>query len=91
MEPSDAPDLSRFRLVKLFTSCTDDDIKAQIISSFTSESPLKIDCATVAFGMGLDCTDVCQVIHVGVPGILHPRNRERRSWWQSIISYTTKF
>ena len=42
MKPSDAPDLSRFRLVKLFTSCTDDDIKAQIISSFTSESPLKI-------------------------------------------------
>ena len=21
----------------------------------------------VAFGMGLDCTDVCQVIHVGAP------------------------
>ena len=24
-------------------------------------------CAMVAFGMGLDCTDVCQVIHVGAP------------------------
>ena len=32
------------------------------ISSFTSESPLRIVCATVAFGMGLDCTDVCQVM-----------------------------
>ena len=42
-------------------------IKGQIISSFTSESPLRIVCATVAFGMGLDCTDVCQVIHVGAP------------------------
>ena len=39
----------------------DKDIKGQIISSFTSESPLRIVCATVAFGMGLDCTDVCQV------------------------------
>ena len=40
MELSDAPDFSRFRLVEMFTSCTDDDvIKAQIISSFTSESP----------------------------------------------------
>ena len=24
-------------------------------------------CTMVAFGMGLDCTDVCQVIHVGAP------------------------
>ena len=30
-------------------------------------SPLRIVCAMVAFGMGLDCTDVCQVIHVGAP------------------------
>ena len=45
----------------------DDDIKGQIISSFTSESPLRILCATVAFGMGLECTDVCQVIHVDAP------------------------
>ena len=67
VEPSDAPDLSRFRLVEMFTSCTDDDVKAQIISSFTSESPLRIVCATVAFGMGSDCADVCQVIHVGAP------------------------
>ena len=52
MEPSDSPDLLRFK---------------QIISSFTSESPLRIVCATVAFGMGLDCTHVCQVIHVGAP------------------------
>ena len=67
MEPSDAPDLLRFRLVEMFTSCTDDDVKGQIISSFTSESPLRIVCATVAFGMGLDCTDVCQVSHAGAP------------------------
>ena len=39
MELSDAPDFSRFRLVEMFTSYTDDDVKAQIISSFTSESP----------------------------------------------------
>ena len=56
MEPSDASDLLSFRLVELFTRCTDDDINGQIMSSFTSESPLI--CATVAFGMG---TDVCQV------------------------------
>ena len=58
MEPSDAPELLRFRLVELLQS--DNDVKGQII-------PLRIVCATVAFGMGLDCTDVCQVIHVGAP------------------------
>ena len=62
MEPSDAPDLLRFRLVELLQS--DDDVKGQIISSFTSESSLRIVCATAAFGMALDCTDVCQVIYV---------------------------
>ena len=67
VEPSDAPDLSRFKLVEMFTSCTDDGVKVQIISLFTSELPLRIVCATVAFGMGLDCTDVRQVIHVGAP------------------------
>ena len=65
MEPSDALDLLRFRLVSCLQS--DDDIKGQIISSFTSEPPLRIVCATLAFGSGLDCTDVCQVIHVGTP------------------------
>lgn len=67
VEPSDAPDLSRFRLVEMFTSFTDGDVKAQIIASFTSQSPLRIVCATVAFGMGLDCADVRQVIHLGAP------------------------
>ena len=52
MEPSDAPDLLRFRLAELFQS--DDDVKGQIISSFTSESPLRIVCAMVAFGIDKD-------------------------------------
>ena len=59
MAPSDASDLSRFRLVEMFTNYTDDDVKAQIISSFTSESPLRIVGATEAFGLGLDCADIC--------------------------------
>ena len=66
-EPRSAPDLSQFRLVEMFSSCTDDDVKSQIIQSFSSVSPLRIVCATVAFGMGLDCPDVRQVIHLGAP------------------------
>ena len=51
----------------MFTSVTDEDIKVTIISKFTRESNLRIVVATMAFGMGLDCPDVRQVIHVGIP------------------------
>lgn len=66
-EPIDAPDLSKFRLVEMFTSCTDEEVKSQIISSFSKPSPLRVVCATVAFGMGLDCPDVRQIVHLGAP------------------------
>ena len=31
------------------------------------ESPLRVVVATNAFGLGVDCPDVCQIIHWGVP------------------------
>ena len=67
LEPSDAPDKSEFRLVEMFTRITDEEVKEQIIKSFGSNSHLRIVCATVAFGMGIDCSDVRQVIHLGAP------------------------
>ena len=43
-EPPDAPaSLSRFRLVEMYTSCVDVDVKSQIILSFSSDIyPLRI-------------------------------------------------
>lgn len=68
LEPADAPDLSKYRLVDMFTSCTDDEVKSQIIVSFSNDVyPLRIVIATVAFGMGLDCPNVRQIIHLGAP------------------------
>ena len=66
-EPLDAPDLYRFRLVDMFSSRTDKSVKSQIVEYFGRDSCLRILIATVAFGMGLDCPDVRQVIHLGAP------------------------
>ena len=49
------------------SSCTDEDIKSQIVESFTRSSCLRIICATVAFGMGVNCPDVREVVHLGPP------------------------
>ena len=66
-ETVNAPDLSRFRLVEKFSSCTADSVRRQIIESFCNPlASLKIVCATIAFGMGVDCADVPQVITLGV-------------------------
>ena len=66
-EPIGAPDISRFRLVEMFTSITTQEQKDGIIDRFTKKSDLRIIVATIAFGMGIDCPDVRQVVHVGLP------------------------
>ncbi len=40
--PTGAPALSKFRLVEMFCGCTDLEVKNQIITSFGSESQLRI-------------------------------------------------
>ena len=66
-EPSDAPDIADFRIVDMFTSCTDEATKSKIMERFTKPSYLRIVIATVTFGMGIDCPDVHQIIHLGPP------------------------
>ena len=66
-EPSDAPNIAEFRIVDMFTSCTDKATKSKIMELFTNPSQLRIVIATIAFGMGIDCPDVHQNIHLGPP------------------------
>ena len=66
-EPVDAPNIAKFRLVDMFTSVTDQAHKDTTISLFTKPSQLRVVIATVAFGLGIDCPDVREIIHVGVP------------------------
>ena len=66
-EPVNAPNLARFWLVDVFTSITDQHQKDGINNAFTRDSQLRVVIATVAFGMGIDCPDVRQIVHIGVP------------------------
>lgn len=68
VEPVGAPDVARFRLVDMFTACTEKSVKNTIIHNFTeTDSPLRVVIATVAFGMGLDSPNIRRIIHWGSP------------------------
>ena len=66
-QPTDAPDLIELRLVDMFTSVTDPLHKDYTIQAFTKDSHLRIVIAAIAFGMGLDCPNIREVIHVDIP------------------------
>lgn len=66
-QPTGAPDQPQYRLVDMFHSCTDAEIKDHILHDFCRPSCLRIVIATVAFGTGIDCPDVHQVFHLGAP------------------------
>ena len=64
-ESPNAPhDLPQVRMVDMFMSSTEEYVKEQIIKAFSVESILRIVIVTVAFGMGIDCKNVCQIIHL---------------------------
>ena len=67
MNPPGAPVLlSKFRVVDMYTSCTQDTVKENIVKSFCSASScLRIVISTIAFSMGLDVPDIRQVVHWG--------------------------
>ena len=65
--PHGAPDLPMFRIVDMYMSLTEQEVKDSIVNSFTTDSTLRVVIATIAFGMGINCTDVRQVIHYGFP------------------------
>ena len=68
-EPVGAPDLVRYRLVDMFSSVTEKEVKKSIQQAFTEPGgPLRVIIATIAFGMGLDCPDIRRIYHWGPSG-----------------------
>ena len=77
-EPQDPPNLHSYRLVEMFTSVTDLAQKDCIIEKFTAPSQLWVVVGTVAFEMGIDCPDVQQIIHIGMPDNFQETGRSGR-------------
>ena len=67
-EPPNSVELNKHGLVNMFLGCTPPDVKEELVQQFTAAStPLRLIFATSAFGMGVNCCDVKQIIHIGVP------------------------
>ena len=66
-EPPNSVEVNKHGLANIFLGCTPPDVKAEIIHQFTgTDTLLRLLFATSAFGMGVDCCNVQQIIHVGI-------------------------
>ena len=56
------------RPYEMFHGSTDDDMKTYITNSFAEQDGIvRVLFATIAFGMGVDCKNLHQIIHYGPP------------------------
>ena len=89
-DPEGTPNLARYRLVDMFMSATDQIVKESIVKSFCTQ--LRIVICTIAFGMGVDCVNVHQIVHWGVAGLRCGilRARKRKSWegWTGCLCHS---
>ena len=64
--PKGAPNLPQFRVVDMYTRCTQKAVKDHIVSDFFNlDGKLRVVIATIAFGMGIDCPNIMSVVHWG--------------------------
>jgi len=54
-EPSSVPGIPGLRLVDMYMSCTEPEIKDSIELFFIMDSSLQVVIATTAFVLGIDC------------------------------------
>lgn len=66
--PPGYPNLVEYRLLSMYTRASTSQMKQTVLSLFSRKNgTLRLIIATAAFSMGIDCPDVHQIIHWGVP------------------------
>ena len=62
--PHDAPDISKYHTVDMYIGETEPAIRDNLLTGLhLNGSPIRVVIATSAFGMGVDCSNIRQVIH----------------------------
>lgn len=51
----------------MFSACSRKDVKEAIVSRFKRSTSSRVVIATIAFGMDLNCLDICRIVHYGIP------------------------
>ena len=63
--------MHQFRIVEMFTRASTKEMKEKVLKSFIDvQSKLRLVFATTAFSMGIDCPNIRNVMHFGVPGTI---------------------
>ena len=66
--PPGYPDFHQFRVIDMYTRAATVEMRENVLTSMCNQSSnLQIVIATSAFGMGIDCPDIREVIHWGPP------------------------
>ena len=61
-------DMHKYHIVDTYTRANTAEMKEKVLASFpVPNGKLRVVVATTAFGMGIDCPDIHQIIHYGSP------------------------
>lgn len=66
--PAGYPKIRKYRMIDLYTRGSTDKAKENVLQEFVKlNTHLRIIVAMTAFGMGIDCQDITQIVHWGPP------------------------